>query len=331
MNHHVDDILSINVRINQINIATTTIVVILSCINFLFGAIGLLFNVLVFTRPFLRREPCSLYFFSSTCFNLFVIFIIVPVRIVSEGYNLDLANYYLGICKIEMFAFYTTRTISCWSILLACVDRYLHSSTKVRIRRMSSLKTTKRAMVITSAAIVILHIHMVRYYEISNMPDRFGNIAPACYGQKGTYRTFIAFWSMALYSLCPSLLMFIFGCLTLRNLRQHRQVAPTVSKSNQIARPTDTQLLRMLTAQVLVIVISTLPFSIYRLYASFTASMVKDPFRIASENLAFEIAATTSYFAHSTSFYLYTLTGTVFRKELLKTIKQYCHPNRTIL
>ncbi|CAF1069092.1 unnamed protein product [Adineta steineri] len=169
---------------------------------------------------------------------------------------------------------------------------------------------------------------MLIFYNISYVYDQFGNLTPACYGQKGIYRTFIAFWAMILYSLCPSLLMLFFGCLTLNNLRQHRKVIPMVPQNNHTIRRTDTQLSRMLAFQVLVIVISTLPFSIYRLYASFTISIPKDSLRLAKENLAYEIASMLTQFAHSTSFYLYTLTGTAFRKEFFKIIQQHRHQNR---
>jgi hypothetical protein len=317
-----------DVTVNQINVATTVIVVIVSLINFVLGAIGLILNILVFTRPALRREPCSVYFFSSTCFNLFVVFVIVPVRIVSDGFNMELGNYNIGICKTEFFAFYVIRTISCWLIVFACVDRYLHSSIRPRIRRMSSYKTAKMTIGITIVTITIMYSHMIVYCEITYMSDQFGNITPACYGQKGLYRTFIAFWYMVLYSLCPSFLMLLFGLLTLKNVRQRRQVGPWMPETNRRVRRTDVQLLRMLAAQVFVIVISTLPFCVYRLYASFTTSLTKSTLRRAQENLAFEIAATLSYFAHTSSFYLYTLTGAVFRKELFKIIGRYWNLNR---
>ncbi|CAF4453353.1 unnamed protein product, partial [Adineta steineri] len=50
---------SINVTINQINTTTTVIVMVLSFLSFVFGAIGLTLNILVFRRPGLRREPCA--------------------------------------------------------------------------------------------------------------------------------------------------------------------------------------------------------------------------------------------------------------------------------
>jgi hypothetical protein len=316
---------------DYLNIITPTIVLVLSIASFVPGAIGLIFNVLIFTRPALRREPCTLYFFSSTCFNLFVVFIIVPVRTVSTGFNMEMANYNLGICKIEFFAFYVIRVISCWLIAFACVDRYFHSSPNIRIRRLSSLKTARVAIGFTTIIMTILYCHMIVYYEITYTSDQFGNITSACNARQGIYRTFIALWHMTFYSLCPCFLMFLFGFLTINNIRRPSQVRPIIGENSGLGRRTETQLLRMLTAQSLLTIISTLPFSIYRLYASFTANVVKDPLRIAQENLASQTINVISYFAHTSSFYLYTLTGSIFRKELFRIIGRCLPHNQNIV
>ncbi|CAF3368538.1 unnamed protein product [Rotaria sp. Silwood1] len=311
---------SIDVAINKLNTAAWIVVLVIPLISFVPGVVGLIFNVLVFTRPTLRREPCALYFFSSTCFNLFVEFIVLPVRILSNGFAIDMAFKNLAICKIEYYSFYTVRAISCWLIAFACVDRYLHSSANVHIRRMSSVKIARVLIGITTIAMFILYSHMLVYYEISYATDQFGKIVPSCNGQKGIYRTFIAFWHMVFYSLCPCFLMLLFGSLTLNNIRQRRRVLSLVGEGNRFIRRTDTHLLRMLAAQMLIIIISTLPHSIYRLYASFTSNMPRNSLRIAQENLIFQTVNTIAYFAHTSSFYLYTLTGDVFRKEVIKIV-----------
>jgi hypothetical protein len=81
----------------------------------------------------------------------------------------------------------------------------------------------------------------------------------------------------------------------------------------------------MLTAQVLVIIISTLPLSIIQLYLALTSSFTKSTLRIAQENLASQITTIVTFFAHTSSFYLYTLSGTIFRKEVLKIFGR-CRP-----
>jgi uncharacterized membrane protein (UPF0182 family) len=165
---------------------------------------------------------------------------------------------------------------------------------------------------------------MLVYYEITNVSNQFGTITPQCNSQKGIYRTFLGFWHLVLSSLCPSFLMLLFGFLTLKNVRQRRQLVRRAGENTGIRR-TDTQLLRMLAAQVLVIIVATLPFCIDTLYTSFTSSFTKTTLKIAQDNLAGQITAIVTFFAHSSSFYLYTLAGTIFRKEVLKIFGR-CRP-----
>ncbi|CAF3109361.1 unnamed protein product, partial [Rotaria sp. Silwood2] len=167
----------------------------------------------------------------------------MPVRTIANNAYIDMANYNLGLCKIEFFAFFVARVMSFWSIVLACIDRFLHSSANIHMRRLSSLKTARLAIGITTVSMFILYSHMIIYYEIGNVTNQFGQIIPKCQGQAGFYRTFIAFWHMVFFSLCPSFLMLLFGWLTLNNIRRQRRIVPLGSENNQISRPTDRQLL----------------------------------------------------------------------------------------
>jgi len=313
--------------INELNQAASTFFLVVSIVNFILGSIGLLVNVIVFTRPILRREPCSLYFLISSCYNLFVVFIVMPTRVLSNSYSISLSNLNDGICKFEYFIFYATRATSIWLILLACIDRFLHSSSKESIRRISTLKTAKISILITSLIVPILYSHMLFYYEIANVTNQYGKVNPQCNGQKGFYRTFFGFCHMVVYSICPTLFMLLFGFLTLRNVRQHRQIVRRFQE-NSNNRRTDSQLLRMLATQVIVIIIATLPFSLYQLYTSFTTTISKSTYQVAQDNLAARITGIMTYFAHSTSFYLYTLTGSIFRNEVYKIIHRRSRLNR---
>lgn len=318
---------SYDALLNQINTAASVSSIALSFVSVALGAFGLTFNVLVFTRPALRQQPCALYFLSSTFYNFYVMLVSIPLRILAYNFGIDSANYNLGCCKLQTFSFYVARTISCWLIAAATVDRFLHSSKNTSIRRLSSLKTAKLTIGILSIAVPLLYSHMIAYFEIANIRDQYGNIVPICNAQIGIYRTFLGFWYMVWYALFPPFVMLLFGLLTLNNIRPGRQVVPRLPETNQVARRTDTQLLRMLAIQVLVVIICILPFSIYRLYATFTANEVKDTLRIAQENLALQLVGTMTCFAHSTSFYLYTLTGTIFRNEFITIIGRFWHRN----
>lgn len=65
-----------------------------------------------------------------------------------------------------------------------------------------------------------------------------------------------------------------------------------------------------------------LPFGTYRTYASLTSDLPKSVYRVAIENLAYSLIVLLVCFTHSTSFYLYTLTGSVYRVALKRSIRR---------
>lgn len=296
------------------------IIIVISVVNFIPGVIGLIFNVLVFTRPTLRHGPCSIYFLSATFLNLYIICVVLPDRILSNGFNITLANQNRGICKFENFTFNAARSTSCWLIALACIDRFLHSSSNIRIRRLSSVKTARVATVATVIMIFLAYSHTLIFIDVLYSTNASGKIVSVCTTLSTTYGNFNAIFHMVFYSLCPSFLMILFGSLTINNVRRRRQVLSLANENNPVGRRTDSQLLRMLAAQVLVIIIFTLPYSILRLYVIFTQYLPISTLQYTQEILASSVIVTIPYFAHASSFYLYTLTGTIYRKEFLKII-----------
>ncbi|CAF3479271.1 unnamed protein product [Rotaria socialis] len=314
--------------VRQLNAATTIIVLVISFVCFIPGILGLILSVAVFWQPVMRRKSCVLYLLASSIADLFVEFVVLPVRIASNGFGVDLAFYNRGICKVETFSFYTVRSIASWLIAFACVDRFLHSSRNPQLRRFSSLKTARLVIGITVIAMTIIYINMPVYYEISYSRNAFGVIAPTCNGQKGVYLTFISFWNMLFYTILPGLVMLVFGSLTIANIRQSHRVMPLSTGAQQFSRRTNNQLLRMLAAQVCFIIGATLPHSIYRLYAAFTARESRSALGIAQENLGCNTVNTLTYFAHTSHFYLYTLTGSIFRKEVVRVLDRWFHIKR---
>ncbi|CAF1247852.1 unnamed protein product [Adineta ricciae] len=310
---------SVDQTIQQLNIITTVTISIVYLGNFVFGVIGLTFNVFVFTRPVLRETPCSIYFLAATFVNFFVILFIIPVRLLLNNFNIDLSTYNPVYCKIQSFVFFTIRALSCWLITMACIDRYLHSSPEISSRRWSSLKTAKISIALVSIIIPISYSHMFIFYNLIQLRRSTGILVYSCTTQDPIYSTFINVWHLLMYSLFPSLLMLIFGCLTLKNIRFRDRVFP--QNVHRATRRKRTDLLHMLFAQVIVIIICTGAFSVYQLYALFTSRLAKDSFRISQESAAIKISGVLSYFPHSTSFYMFTLTGSTFRKEVVRVVR----------
>jgi hypothetical protein len=131
-----------------------------------------------------------------------------------------------------------------------------------------------------------------------------------------------------IYSCLPIILMFSFGILILININQQQRLIASVNLNRRIVRQNtrlNNQLLKMLLVQIIVISVTTFPTSVQIIYDVSTSYLTKSPYRIAQEQLFFQISEGFSYVAHSTSFYFFTLSGTIFRQELKRLFTKFIH------
>jgi hypothetical protein len=96
--------------------------------------------------------------------------------------------------------------------------------------------------------------------------------------------------------------------MTIRRIR-HQRVHRAIIRR-------DHQLTVMLIVQVLCTVILSLQVAIQKLYAEFTLNQNKSPERIQIETFVATLAVYLTLTNSATSFYLFSLTSRVFRKEL---------------
>jgi hypothetical protein len=102
--------------------------------------------------------------------------------------------------------------------------------------------------------------------------------------------------------------MFILGWMTIQYVR-HQRVHRTIIRR-------DHQLTAILIVQVLCVTILTVPVSVQKLNDGFTLGQVKSQERIQLETFFGTLAVFIALTNSSTSFYMFTLTSKVFRKEL---------------
>jgi magnesium-transporting ATPase (P-type) len=282
---------------------------------FILGIIGLTLNTLIFTRKTLYHNSCVHYFLASTIANYFVIYFILPSRILSDGYNIDPGHYNLFYCKLRFYTYFTAKSLSSWFIVLACFDRKMSSSENVH-RRAFARFTVSRWMIFGTTIIGLLfYAHVLVYYEIG--PD--GN----CDARAGAYRLFNDSVYLVGYSLVPPLLMLIFGIWTIGNTRRLRRIAPKVSRRITPLNNRDRALMLMLFLQVILITVTALPHAIQKLYSTLTLDTPKDDFVKAADNVFIVVVRAISFFNHSCTFYILTLSGKMFREELYKIMKKF--------
>lgn len=176
-----------------------------------------------------------------------------------------------------------------------------------------------RAIPMTTLFSLVVYIPVAVFVQIDLAP----NGKPFCnlVGALGIDRTVLSYLSLIHFGLLPSFFMFLFGILTIRNLNRAKRlaVAPAVNDNkanNSNSQKTNRNLYQMLFVQVLVYSATGVTFSAMMIYLSITGNMVKPIIQQAQEKMMTVMVGILSNTGPCTSFYLFTLSSGLFRKEL---------------
>jgi hypothetical protein len=218
---------AMSLLVEQLNTTASQLTLLISALCMIFGSVGLILNLIILTRRSLRSNCCSLYFLSSTCVTLFILFVILPFRILVGTFNIDPTISNEPLCKIQVYIFSIARALSLWLISLACVNGYFCRSPIATLRALSSMKFARRSICVCTLLLFIVYVHYRIYFEINSTLDQFGRSTSTCVARRASYRTFAPVWNLIWYALLPSTVMFLFGILTMANIRRtRRQIVP---------------------------------------------------------------------------------------------------------
>lgn len=265
---------------------------------FTFGLIGNVLNILVFTRPQLIKNPCSIYLFSSSITNINVLVFGSIGRFLSDGFQIDFSTTNLAYCRFRYFILHSSMVLSSWFIILAGIDRYWISSPNFQRRRLSNWKTACCLTIVMTLIGFGMYSHVLFLFTIEQRKSR-----PVCYAPTGTYQVAYDFFYFATFSFVPLIVMIIIGLGTFYNIQRTRTRVGPVLNSYRL-RKRDRQLITMLLVQLIFTVILTLPITIQKIYSLFTQDVVKDLYHIAAENFVAHLARVLTHINSSIGFYL---------------------------
>ncbi|CAF3951239.1 unnamed protein product [Adineta steineri] len=324
----------------------------------LFGIIGNILNIFVFTRQAFRTNICVIYFLASTISDSFSLGIGLVTRLLA-GFNVDPTQYSSGFCKMRFFVTYYSAYSGAWFISLACVERYLCSSRNVQIRQLVTIKRAYISIIIILIAGFLAFGEQIYCIDIN---QQLLGAPQSCYQLKRNIACQIAdsLLQFLLEILTPAIVMIVFGSLVLRNVpRKHSRINPikqlntfgsiiTVPALNSIsaeqqppsvniknasnnqslstnrnrtAQKRDTQLIILLIIQVTSFIICSCPVSIYKFYSVATVYTIKSSLRQSIENTIYNVSVQAFFLNNAIKFYIYTLCGAIFRKELMKLFR----------
>lgn len=296
---------------------------------FIFGVVGNVLNIYVFSQRSFRTNSCAWLFYISSFVNLISILSGI-ITIMIGGWTTNPANTIDWVCKLRAFLVFSTRTMGPWLIVLATIDRWLLSSISATRRRKSSLKNAQRGGACIIILSLLLYAQQLYCYK-ANLIDT----PLKCYGETSACRYLTDLTFAIVTVVMPVIVMILFGVLTISNVRQsHRRVqaltlhnvasVPNKSSSTtpgtsevKVKRRADRILLRMLLAQVLVLSMFTLPLSLDKFYSTFAGDNGSETVQ-AINSFVYDIAILLYFLSNGMPFYIYLFFGgTFFRKSLL--------------
>jgi len=269
------------------------------------GIVGNLLNIVVFTRRILYHHACSRYFLALASNNLFYSSIILIYRLLASGYQIDLSNYSMAACKLVNYISTITSFLAPYFIVCASMDRYSISSINALIRQFSSIRIARRMILLVITVFLLFFINILIIATIQ--PEAGFN----CVVQANNlYSQIYIITQVFLFAVVPPSLMIFFGLMTIRNLHQTNVVPIAVLRFNR----TEHQLARMLFVQVTVHIFLTLPTSV-----TYLISALPNTIRTTSTfSFASTICQLFFHCSYVTSFFLYLLSGHMYRKELFR-------------
>ena len=220
-------------------------------------------------------------------------------------------------CKSRSYVLNTSQQMSRYLLVVACFDRFALCSTSARLRKICQVRIARRYIIPCLVFIwLVVPLHIPIYYTSSRN---------SC-----VFPTAIAFYNsiygIVLASILPPGLMLIFSLLIFRNLKQRQRrrqlirlfplnTAATVENRRQQVK--DQQALAMLLIQVFAYVSTTIFYTISLLYNVLTMNDAanKSTERRSIEAFATFISGVLIFICPCLSFYFFTLSSHLFRKE----------------
>jgi hypothetical protein len=220
------------------------------------GLIGNTFNILVFTQlKLFRANRCALYLTVGSVADIGYIIVLSTSTILQTVIGKDPIGYILVWCRMRSMLLQTGTLTSAFTICFAACDQFFSTSYRFNMRQLCTLKL---ARCFTYGAGCIWFLHSLIFGLFLDIEPPLGCISmtPAL----TLYSS--SFFYPVLYGPLPLAIASLSSLLAFRNVRRIvRKQVPIVR------RRLDQQMTAMVLLRVVVFVIFSLPYAIYRVYA----------------------------------------------------------------
>ena len=308
--------LSLMVHLSTVSIQINRYV---NAVLLLLGLVGNSLSCLIFLQRVLRSNPCALYFLAASVSNMLFLSTLLSPMLDAWNEQFNLINTSSLLCKLIMFVILMSRTLSLWFITLATIDRYIVSSSDANRRKARNTRTAYYCLLLAGLTSALIWAESIYCFDANLI-----GTPVQCYTSSHTCQLYNDICLALVTVTIPSVLMLIFGFLTIVNIRQSKQsVVPSASgpaAPDGRSRKTENTLTRMLLTQVFLVVLLNLPQAIHIFYLTITFSRAKTPLQRAIDGFIFNMLLLLPFVCSCLSFFLYTLSGSIFRQTLAELL-----------
>lgn len=275
----------------------------------LFGLFGNTICVIYFLQKSQRTSSCALYLLLAAITNTLAVSFGVTTTVLNSWKSFATAS--LVYCKLRMFINHSLIFIGRTYTVLASIDTYTMSSPNRHFRGFS-----QRSMAIKSSIVVVFLCPLIAVH----IPIMNTIVANQCV-MTGVYTLVFAIYQMCIAGILPPLFMIIFSCLAYRNLRNFTFDAD--ERRHRKKKRQQRQLIRMVTTQLIVYIISAELVPITTLYRQLTSTMVKSADRKSVESFIIFIAMNFLLYMNTwAAFFIYCATSSNFRFAFVRLFKR---------
>ncbi|CAF1239507.1 unnamed protein product [Didymodactylos carnosus] len=230
-----------------------------------FGTLGNLINIRIFLTKELRQHSCSMYFIFESAASLLYVWLIITIRYFAEVYQMSFFVYTTQSCGFYYYSAYAIRQLCSSLYVLVSVDRYFSSSSNVRFRQFSEVKTTRYTIPIVILTAFLMYLYLPAYYKLSRTPS--GTFV--CSIPDSAINQFTLMFFTTLTVILTTLLLLVFNVLTLKNIRRHRHQLHVTTNNLSLHRRRDRQMIKIMLYQTFLYLCLCLPQLLVGTYASF--------------------------------------------------------------
>ncbi len=165
-------------------------------------------------------------------------------------------------------------------VVAGCIDRWAVCSNNPSIKAFSRPHNAIRVILILLVVWTIIPIHLAIF---------FNNSTGRCIAMPQSYAFFYAIYSLIVIGILPLALMIVFSLLAWHNLQMIRSRVVPIGQTtrNLNIHKRDRDLMKMLSGEVFVYCLTTIPYPINLIYSVSTSSIAayKSSIRLAIESL----------------------------------------------